>query len=105
MRCSLRKITYIRVGLSGGQEASALMHTSLTGWAAKSFSLHGRRIVTIISRTLSNSDGRGEIEVRLMGFSSEGLREGRFGNRSKRGTYVDTLFRSSGSWKRQPVKG
>lgn len=58
MRYSLRKVTYIRVGLSGGQEASALMHSSLTRWAAKSFSLHGRRIVTVIPRALSNSDGR-----------------------------------------------
>lgn len=59
VRYNLRKVTYIRVGLSWGQEAPALMHTSLTRWAAKTLSLHGRRIVTIISSALSNSDGRG----------------------------------------------
>lgn len=44
-------------------------------------------------------------EVRLMAVSFAGLTEDRLGNRSKRGTYIDALFRSSGSWKRQPVKG
>lgn len=57
IRYSLRKeATYIRVGLSRGHKLSALMHTSFTRWAAKSFRLHGRRTVTIIPRAFSNSD-------------------------------------------------
>ena len=59
---SLKEATHIRVWLSRGHESSALMHTSLTWWAAKSFRLHRRRIITIISRAFSNSDGRGRHE-------------------------------------------
>jgi hypothetical protein len=56
-KIQLVKVTYIRVGLGRSHESPALMHTSLTRWAAKSFRLHGRRIIIVISRTFSNSDG------------------------------------------------
>lgn len=55
-KTQLEKVTYIRVGLGRSHESPALMHTSLTRWTAKSFRLHRRRIVTIISRGFSNSD-------------------------------------------------
>lgn len=79
------EVAYVSVGLSRGQESSALMHASLTRWAAKSFKLHGRRIVTVISRAFSNSNGRGRNErgVRLW-VSFIGLKQGRSGNRSER---------------------
>lgn len=104
MRCSLRKkVTYISVGLSRGHESSALMHTSLTRWAAESFELHGGRIVTIISRAFSKSNGRGKNEgVRLWAVSYLGFFY-RLETRQiwkqvrKRGSYTDILLRSSGS--------
>lgn len=106
VRYSLRKVTYIRVRLSKGQESSALMHTSLTWWAAKSFNLHRRRIVTIISRAFSNSEGggrdeRGQIIGCLWGCFCRLERRQIWTQVKKRGTYIDILLRSSGSWKRQ----
>lgn len=54
-----REGTHIGIWLSRSHKSPALGHRSFTRWSAKPFRLH-RKIVSIILRAFSNSDGKGK---------------------------------------------